>query len=94
MGFEQEFSSSWGEELKIIGEENLTIKANNLFPNTNRLKDISIPSNFQRTVPISDVTVYVDPLDATREFTLGNTFCVVTLIGTFNEFFFLLRSCY
>jgi hypothetical protein len=72
----------------------LTIKANNLLPNTNRLKDVSIPSNFQRTIPISDVTVYVDPLDATREFTMGNTFCVVTLIGTFDESSFLLRICY
>jgi len=27
------------------------------------------------------LTVFVDPLDATKEFVLGNAFCVVTLIG-------------
>jgi hypothetical protein len=25
--------------------------------------------------------VFIDPLDATKEFTLGNHFCVVTLVG-------------
>ena len=34
-----------------------------------------------RNVPISDVCVFIDPLDATKEFTLGNVAAVCTLIG-------------
>ena len=33
-------------------------------------------------VPLSDVTVYVDPIDATKEFTLGNVESPLTLIGS------------
>jgi 3'(2'), 5'-bisphosphate nucleotidase len=72
----------WGKELKIIGEETLNIEANNLQPNTSLLVNaIDIPDKLHWLIPLSDVVVYVDPLDATREFTLGNTFCVVVLIG-------------
>ena len=34
-----------------------------------------------KEVALDDVCVYIDPLDATKEFTLGRTWCVMTLIG-------------
>eukprot|EP01111_Echinosteliopsis_oligospora_P014885 TRINITY_DN5721_c0_g1_i2.p1 TRINITY_DN5721_c0_g1~~TRINITY_DN5721_c0_g1_i2.p1 ORF type:complete len:200 (+),score=53.23 TRINITY_DN5721_c0_g1_i2:320-919(+) len=35
----------------------------------------------QPDVDPSKLTIFIDPLDATREYTLGNTECVLTLIG-------------
>jgi 3'(2'), 5'-bisphosphate nucleotidase len=38
-------------------------------------------NGFVADVPLADVTVYVDPLDATMEFVIGNKFCTIALIG-------------
>ncbi len=39
-----------------------------------------VPSEL-RSVAVDDLCVYIDPLDATKEYTLGKTWCVMTLIG-------------
>jgi len=42
---------------------------------------LSIPSGYEVERLASDLCIFVDPLDATKEFVLGNAFCVITLIG-------------
>jgi 3'(2'), 5'-bisphosphate nucleotidase len=70
------------EGLRIIGEEDLTVPPllqSNL--NLSHLTEVTVPSTTPVNYPLEKVTVFIDPLDATKEFTLGNHFCVVTLVG-------------
>lgn len=70
----------WGEELSIIGEEDCEIPMHDIKPSLTLTSPHKLPENL-RNVNMSDIVIYIDPLDATREFTLGNTHCVITLIG-------------
>ncbi|EFA75870.1 bisphosphate nucleotidase [Heterostelium album PN500] len=64
-------------ELRIIGEEELQIgETPTVLPSLKRLASYDAIE-----VPLSELIVFIDPLDATREFTLGNVQCVMTLIG-------------
>lgn len=68
--------------MRIIGEEDLTVPPllqSNL--NLSHLTEVTVPSTTPVNYPLEKVTVFIDPLDATKEFTLGNLFCVVTLVG-------------
>lgn len=49
--------------------------------NLSHLTAVTVPSATRVNYPLEHVTVFIDPLDATKEFTLGNHFCVVTLVG-------------
>jgi len=66
--------------LHIVGEEDCEIPTIDLVPSLTLTKDYEFPVSLQ-IVNIDDIIVYIDPLDATREFTLGNVHCVITLIG-------------
>jgi 3'-phosphoadenosine 5'-phosphosulfate (PAPS) 3'-phosphatase len=67
-------------ELAMVGEENVEIPRVEKVPATDLIDLGKVPENL-REVPIEDVCVYIDPLDATREYTLGNLGAVITLIG-------------
>lgn len=45
------------------------------------MNDVKPHKGFVADIPIEDVTVYIDPLDATMEFVIGNKFCTICLIG-------------
>jgi fructose-1,6-bisphosphatase/inositol monophosphatase family enzyme len=64
----------------MIGEEDCEIPETQLEPNLSLVAPNDVPSRY-RDVPIDDVCVFVDPLDATKEYTLGNLEAVCTLIG-------------
>jgi len=67
-------------KLTMIGEENIEIPSSTLVPNLDLINLDKVPASFQK-VPLSDICVFIDPLDATKEFTLGNLEAVITLIG-------------
>jgi len=68
--------------LKIIGEEDAMVakKASTLTPRSNLVPESAIPDNLKK-ISLDRVVVFIDPLDATKEFTLGFYYCVITLIG-------------
>jgi len=66
--------------LKIIGEETVTPCGRGEVDLT-RLDKVTIDPKVVTDYPISDVTVYIDPIDATKEFTEGIYSNVTTLIG-------------
>jgi 3'(2'), 5'-bisphosphate nucleotidase len=70
-------------QLRIIGEEDIDPSDFLVIEAANRglLNGKETPTNFERNVPIEDVTVYIDPLDATAEFVLGNKQSTATLVG-------------
>jgi len=67
-------------KLSMIGEENIEIPSSTLVPKLDIINLDKVPSSFQN-VSLSDICVFIDPLDATKEFTLGNLEAVITLIG-------------
>ena len=67
--------------LSIVGEEDTPELQPALEQPALDLIDLARVPEGLRNVPMDDVCVYVDPLDATKEFTLGRTWCVMTLIG-------------
>jgi 3'-phosphoadenosine 5'-phosphosulfate (PAPS) 3'-phosphatase len=67
-------------ELIMVGEENVEISDAEKAPATDLIDLSKVPENL-REVPIEDICVYIDPLDATKEYTLGNLEAVMTLIG-------------
>ncbi|KAF2072702.1 hypothetical protein CYY_005982 [Polysphondylium violaceum] len=70
------------KDLIIVGEESCEIPPSTTIPNIHKLdtqKD-NLPQQFQSLDP-KDLIIFIDPLDATREFTLGRVHCVMTLIG-------------
>lgn len=70
--------------LRIIGEEDIDPSDFLVVSSVNRnlLADKTAEkSEFSALVPIEDVTIYIDPLDATAEFVLGNKQSPATLIG-------------
>lgn len=67
--------------LVVIGEEDTPdLVASHEMPDTTLVEENSVPEEL-RNVPLEDVCVFVDPLDATLEFTQGHTHCVMTLVG-------------
>jgi 3'(2'), 5'-bisphosphate nucleotidase len=66
--------------LKVVGEENLAQVKSDYVPKQNLVPAEKVPENL-RSVPIDDVAIFIDPLDATKEFTIGKYECVMTLIG-------------
>jgi 3'-phosphoadenosine 5'-phosphosulfate (PAPS) 3'-phosphatase len=64
----------------MIGEEECEIPPFQYTRKSPRVDITKIPSNFQ-SVDSKDVCVFIDPLDATKEFTVGNLEGVITLIG-------------
>lgn len=69
--------------LRIIGEEDIDPSDFLVVDGVNRhLLDATTPkTGFVRNVPLEDVTIYIDPLDATAEFVLGNKQSTATLVG-------------
>lgn len=54
----------------MIGEENCDTITTEIEPNTENIKSEQVPIDLQ-SVPSSDICVFIDPLDATKEYTLG-----------------------
>ena len=70
--------------LRIIGEED--IDPNDFLTIDTASKKLlegvkPVKTSFSPLVPLEDVTVYIDPLDATAEFVLGNKQSPATLVG-------------
>jgi len=65
-------------KLSIIGEEDTPMKQSELQPRLDLVP--SVPEHF-KSVAVEDIAVFIDPLDATKEFTLGLYHCCMTLIG-------------
>ncbi|KAN0035228.1 hypothetical protein ACTA71_004489 [Dictyostelium dimigraforme] len=73
------------KDIQIVGEEQCEI------PIIDKQPPIDLLSNDKdcidkcpkelKELPIEDLIIFIDPLDATREFTLGRVGCVMTLIG-------------
>jgi 3'-phosphoadenosine 5'-phosphosulfate (PAPS) 3'-phosphatase len=67
--------------LAVVGEEDTpNLSAAEEKPRLDLVDLEAVPREL-RAVPLDDVCVYIDPLDATKEYTLGKTWCVMTLIG-------------
>ncbi len=65
----------------VVGEENTPdIERSEEQPPLDLVDLDLVPDNL-RAVDIERVSVYLDPLDATKEFTQGVLHCVITLIG-------------
>lgn len=81
----------WGDELKIIGEEDDDESNGPLVPNASLFRndilfdndevDTVIPPDLDEEIPIDELVVFVDPLDGTREFVEGRLQNVACLIG-------------
>jgi len=67
-------------DLHIVGEENCEVPNIDLIPSLTLSQKYDFPENL-KNINSDDITIFLDPLDATREFTLGNVECVTTLIG-------------
>lgn len=71
--------------LRIVGEEDIDPSDFLVIENVERTllsgKAANRGSDFEAEVAIEDVTVYIDPLDATAEFVLGNKQSTATLVG-------------
>jgi len=70
----------FGRDLPTVGEEDTDIPETEETPNFNLVDLTKVPEEY-RDVDKSEVCVFVDPLDATREFVDGNLAAVMTLIG-------------
>jgi len=66
--------------LTIVGEESVTPDGK-VEVDLTRLDNVPIDEKVITVYPVSQVTVYIDPIDATMEFTKGNYSHVTTLIG-------------
>ena len=68
--------------LRLVGEEGdvPASPADLVTPSLNLVDGGRFPERL-RSLPLSSVTVYIDPLDGTKEFTLGHTEGVTLLIG-------------
>jgi 3'-phosphoadenosine 5'-phosphosulfate (PAPS) 3'-phosphatase len=67
--------------LNIVGEEETPdLQPASTPPQLDLIDQSKVLPELQQ-VAVEDVCVYIDPLDATKEYTLGRTWCVMTLIG-------------
>jgi 3'(2'), 5'-bisphosphate nucleotidase len=64
----------------MIGEEECEIPPYDYTRKNKRIVESKVPSNFQ-AVDLKDICIFIDPLDGTKEFTVGNLEGVITLIG-------------
>ena len=64
----------------MIGEEECEIPPFTYTRKNPKIEITKIPHNFQK-VDLKDICVFIDPLDGTKEFTVGNLEGVITLIG-------------
>ncbi|PRP78058.1 hypothetical protein PROFUN_00915 [Planoprotostelium fungivorum] len=71
---------AFGKDLPMVGEEDTDVPETEEIPNLNLLDQLKIPEEY-KNVDKKEVCVFVDPLDATREFVDGNLPAVMTLIG-------------
>lgn len=72
---------TWGEALAIIGEEDENAETSN-FHGCALKKDLLDSKSLQdEEIPLDEITVFVDPLDGTREFVEGRLQNVASLIG-------------
>jgi len=70
------------KDLTIVGEESCETPPSTTIPNIHKLDSYKdkLPQEF-KSLDSKDLIIFIDPLDATREFTLGRVHCVMTLIG-------------
>jgi 3'(2'), 5'-bisphosphate nucleotidase len=66
--------------LQIVGEEDCTTPPTDISLRLDLVGEASVPQSL-RAVPNDEVVVFIDPLDATKEFTLGRVEAVITLVG-------------
>ncbi|EGG13653.1 bisphosphate nucleotidase [Cavenderia fasciculata] len=71
------------KDLRIVGEENCDIPPVDVTPKTDRLEEYrdKLPKELVDGIEESELLLFLDPLDATREFTKGRVECVMTLLG-------------
>mmetsp|Transcript_4218 Transcript_4218/g.12889 ORF Transcript_4218/g.12889 Transcript_4218/m.12889 type:complete len:341 (+) Transcript_4218:1299-2321(+) len=67
--------------LQIVGEEDCATPATDIDLRRDLLPVSALVPESLRAVPAQDVVIFIDPLDATKEFTLGRVEAVITLIG-------------
>eukprot|EP01100_Stratorugosa_tubuloviscum_P000369 TRINITY_DN107_c0_g2_i7.p1 TRINITY_DN107_c0_g2~~TRINITY_DN107_c0_g2_i7.p1 ORF type:complete len:391 (-),score=215.13 TRINITY_DN107_c0_g2_i7:164-1336(-) len=68
--------------LPIVAEENCVEPFCSFEPNQNLLTHIEFEfPNELKELPINEICIFIDPLDATKEFTQGNLSAVLTMIG-------------
>jgi 3'(2'), 5'-bisphosphate nucleotidase len=60
----------WGNNLTIVGEETCEIPNLSKYPNLKLIDLEKVPSQL-REVDMEDICIFIDPLDATKEFTEG-----------------------
>eukprot|EP00027_Filamoeba_sp_ATCC50430_P003523 CAMPEP_0168545324 /NCGR_PEP_ID=MMETSP0413-20121227/2900_1 /TAXON_ID=136452 /ORGANISM="Filamoeba nolandi, Strain NC-AS-23-1" /LENGTH=301 /DNA_ID=CAMNT_0008575419 /DNA_START=8 /DNA_END=913 /DNA_ORIENTATION=+ len=70
----------FGSNLALVGEEECEIPETNETPVENLVDLTKVPAAYQNAT-LKDVCVFIDPLDATKEFTLGNLEAVMSLVG-------------
>ena len=78
--------SIWGNNLRIVGEEDeKDMNASPLTTTTTTTSTTTIhnedPSTVPLVVPLEEITIFVDPLDGTREFVEGRVENVACLVG-------------
>lgn len=72
---------TWGDDLTIIGEEDEN-EATPKFDGSALRKDLLDKKAFQdEEIPLDEISLFVDPLDGTREFVEGRLQNVASLIG-------------
>jgi len=79
-------SKHFGKDLQFVGEEDCTIPVSDVILDDSLVSDsfaTKIKENLPncQQLPIKDLCVIIDPLDATLEFTRGNHKAVMTLVG-------------
>jgi len=67
-------------ELAVVGEEDCQIPPTDDTPQLNRVDLSKVPEEY-RNISINDLCVFIDPLDATKEYTVGNLDAVMSLVG-------------
>jgi len=67
-------------KLQMVGEEECEILPSSLEPKLDIIDLQKVPEIY-RSVELDDIVVFIDPLDATKEFTVGNLEAVMSLVG-------------
>jgi 3'(2'), 5'-bisphosphate nucleotidase len=67
-------------KLAVVGEEECDVPPTQETPQLDRVDLSKVPESFQ-SVSVGDLCVFIDPLDATKEYTVGNLEAVMSLVG-------------